>query len=192
MKSCYLKGLPSPSKAVITENRKPVLFILLFLRLSTMHGEGNGTPLQYSCLENSMDGGACWAAVHGVAEGWTQLSDFTFTFHFHALEKEMAMHSSFLAWRIPGMGEPDGLLSMGSHRVGHNWSDLAAVAAQCMSLDIINQYYWNKRTWGIMHAYWLKECLDIKQKKWQAEKQILRSSRAHHDVIRIIHWAFCP
>ena len=66
-------------------------------------GEGNGTPLQYSCLENPMDGGAWWAAVHGVAEGRTRLSDFTFTFHFHALEKEMATHSSVLAWRIPGM-----------------------------------------------------------------------------------------
>ena len=83
-------------------------------------GEGNGTPLQYSCLENPMDGGAWWAAVHGVAKSWTRLSDFTFTFHFHALEKEMATHSSVLAWRILGMGEPGGLLSMGSHRVGHN------------------------------------------------------------------------
>ena len=84
------------------------------------HGEGNGIPLQYSCLENPMDGGAWKAAVHGVAECWTQLSDFTFTFHFHALEKEMATHSSVLAWRIPGTGEPGGLLSMGSHRVGHD------------------------------------------------------------------------
>ena len=67
-------------------------------------GEGNGTPLQYSCLENPMDGGAWKAAVHGFAEGRTQLSDFTLTFHFHALEKEMATHSSVLAWRIPGTG----------------------------------------------------------------------------------------
>ena len=80
----------------------------------------NGTPLQYSCLENPMDGGAWWAAVHGVARSRTRLSDFPFTFHFHALEKEMATHSSVLAWRIPGMGEPGGLLSMGSHRVGHD------------------------------------------------------------------------
>ena len=72
-----------------------------------------------------MDGGAWWAAVHGVAKSWTWLSDFTFTFHFHALEKEMAIHSSVLAWRIPGTGEPGGLPSMGSHRVGHDWSDLA-------------------------------------------------------------------
>ena len=71
-------------------------------------------------LENPMDGGAWKAAVHGVAEGRTRLSDFTFTFHFPALEKEMATHSSVLAWRIPGTGEPGGLPSMGSHRVGHD------------------------------------------------------------------------
>ena len=94
-----------------------------------MIGEGNGTPLQYSCLENPMDGGAWKAAVHGVAESRTQLSDFTFTFHFSALEKEMTTHSSVLTWRIPGKGEPGGLLSMGSHRVGHDWSDLEAAAA---------------------------------------------------------------
>ena len=83
-------------------------------------GEGSGTPLQYSCLENPMDGGAWCAAVHGLAKSRTRLSNFTFTFHFHALEKEMATHSSVLAWRIPGMGEPGGLPSMGSHRVGHD------------------------------------------------------------------------
>ena len=82
--------------------------------------EGNGTPLQYSRLENPMDGGAWSTAVHGVAKSWTRLSDFTFTFQFHALEKEMATHSIVLAWRIPGMVEPDGLPSMGSHRVGHD------------------------------------------------------------------------
>ena len=83
-------------------------------------GENNGTALQHSCLENHMDGGAWKAAVHGVAEGPTRLSDFTFTFHFHALEKEMATHSGVLAWRVPGTGEPGGLPSKGSHRVGHN------------------------------------------------------------------------
>ena len=83
-------------------------------------GEGNGHPLQYSCLENPMDRGAWWAAVHGVARSRTRLSDFTFTFHFHALGKDMATHSSVLAWRIPGTEEPDGLPSTGLHRVGHD------------------------------------------------------------------------
>ena len=92
-----------------------------------------------------MDGGAWWAAVHGVAKSWSRLSDFTFTFHFHALEKEMATHSSVLAWRIPGMAEPRRLPSMGSHRVGQDWSDLAAAAAAytsmyCLSLkDILKK-----------------------------------------------------
>ena len=86
-------------------------------------------PLRYSCLENPMGGGAWWAAVHGVAKSRTRLSDFTFTFHFHALEKEMATHYSILAWRIPGTGEPGGLPSLGLHRVRHDWSDLAAAAA---------------------------------------------------------------
>ena len=97
-------------------------------------GEGNGTPLQYSCLENPMGGGAWWAAVHGVAKSRTWLSDFTFTFHFHALEKEMATHSSVLAWRIPGTGEPGGLPL---HRIGHNWSDLAAAAAAGMACFLV-------------------------------------------------------
>ena len=96
-------------------------------------GDGHGTPLQYSCLENPMDRGAWWAAVLGIAKSRTQLSDFTFTFHLHALEKEMATHCSVLAWRIPGMVEPGGLPSMGSHRVGHDWSDLAAAAATAQS-----------------------------------------------------------
>ena len=76
----------------------------------------NGNPLQL----NPMEGGAWWTAVHGVAKSQTPLNNFTFTFHFHALEKEMATHSSVLAWRIPGMGEPGELLSMGSHRVRHD------------------------------------------------------------------------
>ena len=111
-------------------------FMHIFRYSYTYTGEGNGTPLQYSCLENPMDGGAWWAAVHGVAKSQTRLSDFTFTFHFLALEKEMATHSSVLAWRIPGTGKPGGLPSMGSHRVGHNRSDLAAAAA-----DIYNEAY---------------------------------------------------
>ena len=89
----------------------------------------SSTPLHYSCLGNPMDGGAWWAAVHEVTKSQTRLSDFTFTFHFHALEKEMATHSSVLAWRIPGTAEPGGLPSMGSHRVRHDWRDLAAAAA---------------------------------------------------------------
>ena len=97
-------------------------------------GLSNGTPLQYFCLENPMDGGAWWAAVHGVTKSRTWLSDFTFTFPFHALEKEMATHSSVLAWRLPGTGKPGGLPSMGLHRVGHDWSDLAAAAARFLRL----------------------------------------------------------
>ena len=88
--------------------------------LQYMSGEGNGNLLQYSWLENPMDRGAWWVVVHGVASSRTQLSSLTFTFHLHALEKETATHSSVLAWRIPGTGEPSGLQSMGSHRVGHN------------------------------------------------------------------------
>ena len=83
----------------------------------SIFGEGTGDPLQSSCLENPMDGGAWWTAVYGIAKSWTRLNDFSFTFHFHALEKEMATYSSILAWRIPGTGEPGGLPSMGSHRV---------------------------------------------------------------------------
>ena len=113
----------------INELTKKSQSLLHFL---TRHGdhyvnrEGNGTPLQYSCLENPMDGGAWWAAVHGVAKSLTRLSDFTFTFQFHALKKEMATHCSILTWRIPGTGEPGGLPSMGSHRIRQDWSDLAA------------------------------------------------------------------
>ena len=82
-----------------------------------------------------MDGGAWWAAVHGVAKSRARLSDFPFTFHFHALEKEMATHSSVLAWRIPGTAEPGGLPSMGSHRVRHDWSDLAAATGAALQED---------------------------------------------------------
>ena len=99
-------------------------------------GEGNGTPLQYSYLVNPMDGGAWSAAVHGVARSRTRLSNFTFTFHFYALEKKMATHSSVLAWRIPGTGDPGGLPSMGSHREGH---DLAAAAEAVFPSN--TQYY---------------------------------------------------
>ena len=115
-------GLSMPRDGVqILWERGLLRKTLYFWRFpKSLSGEGNGTPLQYSCLENPMDGGAWWAAVHGVAQSRTRLSDFTFTFHFHALEKEMAPHSSTLAWKIPGTGEPGGLRSMGSHRVGRD------------------------------------------------------------------------
>ena len=100
-------------KGKLTEGKK---IFAVYIRC----GEGNGSPLQYSYLENPMDGGGWWAAAHGVTKSRIQLSNFPFNFHFHALEKEMATHSSALAWRISGTGEPGGLPSMGSHRVGHN------------------------------------------------------------------------
>ena len=152
-------------------------------RTGAFHGgkcqEGNGNPLQSSCLENPMDGGAWWAAVHGVAESRTRLSDFTFTFHLQALEKEMATHSSVLAWRIPGMGEPGGLPSMGSHRVGHDWSDLAAAGAawgkwkhweQCFhlsSLLLISQYVIKGVTATLILACWTTAAL-ARPSSWQA------------------------
>ena len=114
---------------LVTITSVPVCVLDGFSRSGNTDLEGNGTPLRCSCLENPMDRGAWWAAVHGVAKRRTRLSDFPFAFHFHALEKEMTAHSSVLAWRIPGMGEPGGLLSMGSHRVRHDWGDLAAAAA---------------------------------------------------------------
>ena len=109
--------------------------------------------------KNPMDGGAWWATVHGVAKSRTQLSDFTFTFHFHALEKEMTTHSSVLAWRIPGTAEPPGLPSMGSHRVGHDWSDLAAITSWSCLLDNLHcilsshhkDHHWGFRCWNSKH-----------------------------------------
>ena len=100
----------------ISQNKTNLQKLISYILL----GEGNGTPFQYSCLDYPMDGGAWWAAVHGVAKSWTQLGDFAFTSHFHALEEEMATHSSVLAWRIPGTGEPARLPSVGSHRVRHD------------------------------------------------------------------------
>ena len=109
--------------------------------LQLWFGEGIGDPLQYFCLENPMDGEAWWAAAHGVAKSQTWLSDFTFTFHFLALEKEMATHSRVLAWRIPGTGKPGRMPSMGSHRVGHDWSDLAAAAMSSYVTDFFHPCY---------------------------------------------------
>ena len=100
------------------------------------HGGGHGNPLQYSGLENPMDRGAWWAAVHGVAKSQTRLSNIIF--HFHALEQEKATHSSVHAWRIPGPGESGGLPSTGSHRVGHGGSDLTAAAQNKEFRDFLN------------------------------------------------------
>ena len=111
-------------------------------------------PLQYSCLENPMEGGAWWAAVHGVAKSRTQLSDFTFSFHFHALKKEIATHSSVLAWRISGTAEPGGLPSMGSHRVGHNWSDLTAAAGPICLFMLLILLPWETN----LRRYWYNLC----------------------------------
>ena len=110
-------------------------------------GGGNGNPLQYSCLENSMNGGARQSAVHGVAKSQTRLSNFTFSFYFHALEKEMAAHSSVLAWRIPGTGEPGGLPSMGLHRVRHDWSDLAAAANYFLGFSMYGSFKLLMNSW---------------------------------------------
>ena len=124
--------------------------------------EGNGTPLQCSFAWKIPWMEEPGRLVHGVAKSWTLLSNFTFTFHFHALEKEKATCSSVLVWRIPGTGEPGGLPSMGLHRVGHNWSDLAAAAAACTDLFFLKffshlgyytilQIYVISRRWNVFH-----------------------------------------
>ena len=126
-------------------------------------GRSEKAMAPHSCLENPRDGGLWWAAVHGVAKSRTRLSDFNFTFQFHALEKEMATHSSVLAWRIPEMGEPGGLPSMGSHRVGHDWSDLAAAAAAAGRLQVHRSqrvgHNWVTSLWLFTFVHW--------RRKWQ-------------------------
>ena len=124
-------------------------------------GEGDGSPLQCSCLENPTDGGAWWAEVHGVEKSRAQLNAFTFTFHVHALEKEMATHSSVLAWKIPRMEEPGGLPSMGSHRVGHDWSNLAAAEMEAGKEEETakrNQRECDSFSWPLLilwdHSWW--------------------------------------
>ena len=127
--------------AAVHEVAKSRTWLSDFFHLSlSCTGKGNGNPLQCSCLENPRDREAWWAAVYGVTQSRTRLSDFTFTFHFLALEKEMATHSSVLAWRIPGTGKPGGLPSMGSHRVRHDWSDLAADFLMMVILSGMRSY----------------------------------------------------
>ena len=130
------------------------------LKSNRQYGSGNGEKYkQLRKSQNPMDGGAWQAAVHGVARSWTWLSDFTFTFHFHALEKEMATDSSVLAWRIPGTGEPGGLPSLGSHRVGHIWSDSAAAAAAA-GYRIERTCYWTGKggkNQGWCLSFWVEQ-----------------------------------
>ena len=116
--------------------------------MKTISGRFKSSSILVLLPGKSMDGGAWWAAVHGVVKSRTRLSDFTWTFLFHALEKEMATHSSILAWRIPGTAEPGGLPSIGSHRVGHDWSNLAAAAAS---------YRWAEWTYKtfLLNEWWL-------------------------------------
>ena len=142
--------------------------------------EGNGTPLQYSCLENPMDRGVWKAAVHGVAKSQIRLSGFTFTFHFHVLEKEMATHCGVLAWRIPGTGEPGGLPSMGSHRVGHDWSDLAAAAAAWLIHVVV---WW--KTIKFCKAIILQQKNKLKKRNISGKmnkKKLIKRKKSRHTI----------
>ena len=156
-------------------------------------GEGNGILLQYSCLENSMGRGAWWVAVHGVAKSRTWLRILTFTFHFHALEKEMTTHSSVLAWRIPGMGEPGGLPSMGSHRVGYDWSDLAAAVhslGKTLSVFVLLYFVFQGQTYLLLCVslvvllLWSK-CCDEKKIFFFFLLLVLEGLVGHHRTIQL-------
>ena len=131
--NCILVSLLSVSSLEdkLHEGKVFLYFVLQHLKKSVPNRctrEGTGNPLQHSCLENPIDRGAWWATVHGVPESWARLSAFTFTFHFHALEKELATHSSVLPWRIPGTEEPGGLPSLGSRLSSSNLAAAAAAA----------------------------------------------------------------
>ena len=136
-----------------------------------------------------MDGGAWWAAVPGVAKSRTPLSDFTFTFHFHALEKEMATHSSVLAWRIPGTGEPGGLPSMELHRVGHDWNDLAVAVARCGRSEFdpcVGKVPW-RRKW-----YPTAVLLPGKSRGWRSLVGYSQRGRKESDMTERLHFlSFC-
>ena len=140
--------LPSPSP---TESKSLLIYMCLFCCLAyRVIGEGNGNLFQYSCLENPMNEGAWLAAVHGASKSFgTRLSDLTFTFHFHALEKEMSTHSRVLAWRIPWTTEPGGMPSRGSHRVGHDWSNLTA-AYRVIIIIFLNSIYALTHSIGVL------------------------------------------
>ena len=148
----------------------------------------------------SMDA-AQWTVVHGVAKSQTELSNFTFTFHFHALEKEMATHSSVLAWRISGMGEPGGLPSMGSHRVGHNWSNLAAVKRGTYQSPFDHQTLLRWRAWLSTSPMPPHDSIEVlptlnARFKWTTSPfkgTILLSRRkSGPGISRAIHWPFDP
>ena len=138
-----------------------------------------------------MDEGAWKAAVHGVAEGRTWLSNFTFTFHFHALEKEMATHSSVLAWRIPGTGESGGLPSTGSHRVGHNWSDLAAAAGSCVKSHKIKAL--SQESWAHTTSFLGRWCPYIDKKGSAVNDDVIELSACsvcHQGTLSHAHYIF--
>ena len=136
-----------------------------------------------------MDRGAWWAAVHGVAKSRTRLSDFTFTFHFHALEKEMATHSSVLAWRIPGTGEPGGLPSMGSHRVGHDWSDSAATVIEFgnsrAQLGVEMKIWESGVRQTLVYTWWHRGCVDSAEKSAGSGTHPLLGDVSGNNLI---HW----